>query len=140
MDELIMNALFDAPCDEFGKTLYSSVSRTQNRNLNGRDTVSLILGFDGQSVVARVIDQYGSIDRQRLMQHVSVNYKDKDYMVKVGQAGAGLGLSTVFNSGSSLIYQCDVGQQTQVTLISKVFQGYREFKNQFKYLSVRFNA
>lgn len=138
VDELIMNAMFDAPCDDFGKSIYSSTSRTQERNLNGKEKVQLTLAFDGFHVGVNVTDHFGSIDRQRLLNHVSANYKDRDYTVKQGQAGAGLGMASVYNSGASLIYHCDVRSKTETTLLYRAFASYREFKSQFKFFSAKF--
>jgi hypothetical protein len=140
IDELLMNALFDAPADEFGKPLYSSTLRTQERDLKGKEVVEMYVGFDGKDIVVRVVDHYGSVDRQRLVSHISKNYKNQGYTLKAGSAGAGLGMASVYRSGPSLIYQCAVKAQTQVTLLGRVYPSYAEFKTQFRFLSVRFDV
>lgn len=137
-DELLMNALFDAPVDEFGTPLYSATARTQAREIPANEQVELGIGFDGSRIVLKVTDQFGSIDRQRLLNHVSANYKETSYTIKPGQAGAGLGLATVYNTGASLVYRCEQKVQTQVILTCEVFASYKEFKSQFKFFSARF--
>ena len=138
VDELLMNAIFDAPCDEFGKSLYTSTTRNQSRPLNGKDEVTMSIGFDGFCVGVCVTDQFGNIDRNRLLNHVSSNYKNQDYTAKQGLAGAGLGVATINNSGGSLIYHCQSGQRTDVTLLHQVFASYLEFKNQFNFFAAKF--
>lgn len=138
VDELLMNALFDAPCDEFGKTLYSATARDQARNLKPEEMVTMSVGFDGFYVGISVADGFGSIDRSRLLNHVSTNYRDQDYQIRAGQAGAGLGISNIHNSGGSLIYHCEAQVKTEATLLYRAYPSYKEFKNQFKFFSAKF--
>ena len=140
VDELLMNAMFDAPSDDFGKQLYSSTARTQERELIDREKVQMSIGFDGFYVGVSVADQFGSIDRQRLLNLVSANYKESDYTVKTAQAGAGLGLATVYNCGATLIYNCELRQRTESTLLYRAYPTYREFKSQPKFFSARFHV
>ena len=138
VDELLMNALFDAPCDAFGKALYSSTSRNESRELKPNEQVKMSIGFDGFYVGISVADSYGSVDRNRLLNHVSMNYRDQDYKMRLGQAGAGLGIATVFNSGATLIYHCEAQVKTEATLLYRACSSYREFKGQFKFFSAKF--
>jgi hypothetical protein len=140
VDEVIMNAIFDAPTDDFGRALYTATERSQSRVLTGREVSLMKIGFDGHYVGVSVIDQWGSLDRARLLHHVSINYKDSDYTVKQGQAGAGLGLATIFQGGATLIYECTSRQQTKVTLIYRAYDNYRSFKNQFHFFQAKFHG
>lgn len=138
VDELLMNALFDAPSDEFGKPLYSATARSQNRELKEKEKVTMSLGFDGFNVGVSVTDQFGSIDRARLLNHITESYRKKHYNIRVGQAGAGLGIATIFSFGGSLIYHCESNSKTEATILYRVFPTFREFKSQFKFFSAKF--
>lgn len=138
VDELLMNALFDAPCDEFGRQLFDATDRSTKRELNDRERVTMTLGFDGHNVGISVADQFGSVDRNRLLQHVTESYKKKNYAIRHGQAGAGLGIATVFSSGGSLIYHCESNVKTEATLLYRAFSSFRAFKHQFKFFSAKF--
>lgn len=138
VDELLMNAIFDAPADEFGRPIYTSTVRSQSRQLLGQEEVSMKIGFDGFYVGISITDHFGLLDRGRLLNHVSMNYRDQEYTVKQGNAGAGLGLATVFKSGGSLIYHCENGVKTEATLLYRAFSNYRDFKNQFHFFSAKF--
>jgi hypothetical protein len=138
VDELLMNALFDAPSDDFGNPLYSSTARNQVRALGSREQVKMTIGFDGFYVGVSIADFFGSIDRTRLLNHVSMNYRERDYTIRRGQAGAGLGLAAVFNSGGSLIYHCETNEKTEVTLLYRAYDNFREFKAQFRFFSAKF--
>ena len=60
------------------------------------------VGFDGTRVGISVVDQFGSLDRGRLLAHVSKKYSDDAYKLKNIVAGAGIGLATIFSTGGSL--------------------------------------
>jgi hypothetical protein len=139
VDEILMNAIFDAPADEFGRAIYTATERNQSRELSLRERSVMKIGFDGFYVGVTVVDQWGSLDRSRLLNHVSINYKDSDYTVKQGQAGAGLGLATIFHGGATLIYECTLKKQTKVTLLYRAYDNYRAFKNQFHFFQAKFH-
>jgi hypothetical protein len=138
VDELLMNAIYDAPGDEFGRPLYSITSRDEDRQLSGRETVEMKIGFDGLYLGVSVSDHFGSLDRTRLLNHVSINYRDQEYKLRQGGAGAGLGLASILNTGGSLLYHCEDGRRTEAILVSKVFESYRDFRAQFRFFSARF--
>ena len=138
VDELLMNALFDAPVDEFGRALYSLTSRDADRVLSEEERVELRVGFDGYYLGLMVNDQFGTLDRNRLLNHVSINYRDKEYKPRQGGAGAGLGLGTILATGGSLSYHCEEGKRTTAVLTTRVTESYRDFKSQFRFFSARF--
>ncbi len=138
VDELLMNAIYDAPSDEFGKPIYSVTSRNEDRMLTGRESVEMKVGFDGNYLGVSVTDHFGSLDRTRLLNHVSINYRDQEYKVRQGGAGAGLGLSSILSTGGSLLYHCEDHKKTEAILITRVFESYRDFRAQFRLFSARF--
>jgi hypothetical protein len=138
VDELLMNAIFDAPTDDLGRLKYSSTERNQIRELKDREQVKMSIGFDGFYVGVSIADYFGSLDRPRLLNHVSMDYREKEYTLRRGLAGAGLGLAAVYNSGGSLIYHCESGKKTEATLLYRAYDNFREFKNQFHFFSAKF--
>jgi hypothetical protein len=137
-DELLMNALFDAPCDEFGRTLYSVTDRNEKRALEQNELITMSLGFDGVNLGLSVSDPFGSVDRNRLLGHLAESYRRKEYQLRTGQAGAGLGIATIFSTGGSLIYHVEPKIKTEATLLYRAYPNYRTFRQQFKFFSARF--
>lgn len=137
-DELLMNAMFDAPCDEFGRPLYTVTDRNDSRQLESNEVVSLTLGFDGVNFGLSVSDPFGSVDRNKLLNHLAESYRKKEYQLRTGQAGAGLGIATIFNTGGSLIYHVEPKVKTEATLLYRVYPNFRAFRQQFKFFSARF--
>ncbi|MGK5085978.1 hypothetical protein WDW86_00310 [Bdellovibrionota bacterium FG-2] len=134
VDELIMNAIFDAPVDEKGKMIYNSLPRSAEIQLEGTASVEMQLGFDGVYVGISVVDHFGSLDKARMLQYVSKSYTAEDYKVRMTSASAGIGLATVFQLGGSFIFNSQPKQRTAVTVLFQKTQNYREFKDQFRFL------
>ncbi|MFN7683861.1 MAG: hypothetical protein ACK5QT_00415 [Oligoflexia bacterium] len=138
VDEILMNAIFDAPVDQMGKSIYDSTSRATNFLLEGQRAVELHVGYDGQYVTLTAVDQYGSLDKNRLLAAISKIYTEQEYKVRSSVAGAGIGLASVFHSGGSFLFSSEQGSRTEVTVFFRRCESYREFKSQFRFLSTQF--
>lgn len=134
-DEILMNAIFDAPIDEAGKVVYLNTPRSANLDLTGRDVVELKIAYDGTTLGISVVDQYGSLDKKRLIGHIGKSYEQDAFKVKLSKAGAGLGLSNVFRNCGGLVFSCEIGMRTEVTLFYRKANSFKEFKEQPKFLS-----
>ncbi|MEK6580398.1 MAG: hypothetical protein AABZ55_14320 [Bdellovibrionota bacterium] len=138
VDELLMNAMFDAPVDNLGKPQFSLTSRATVIKLEGKSGVEMKIAYDGKYIGISVIDQFGSLDKAKLMSHISKIYRDEEYKVKSTAAGAGIGLATVFRSGGSFFFASEAQERTEVTVYFKRSENFREFKDQFRFLSTQF--
>jgi hypothetical protein len=138
VDELLMNAIFDAPVDNAGQPLYAKTARSTVIKLEARGLVEMQVGFDGQYVGITAIDHYGSLDKKKLLEHASKSYSDSNYKGKSNQAGAGLGIATVYQNGGSLFFASCAGDRTEVSIFFKRTNNFIEFKNQFRFFSTQF--
>lgn len=138
VDELLMNSMFDAPTDELGRPLYNSTARTASIKLEERHAVEMHVGYDGQYIAISAVDYFGSLDKNKLLAHISKVYSEEEYKVRTSVANAGLGLATVFRSGGSFFFVSEARVRTEVTVFFKRTASFREFKDQFKFLSTQF--
>jgi hypothetical protein len=138
VDELLMNAMFDAPVDNLGKPLLNSTSRNTNLKLDGKSAVEMHVGYDGHYIAVTAVDQFGSLDKNKLLNHISKIYTEEEYKVKSSVAGAGIGLATVFRSGGSFFFVSESRLRTEVTVFFRRTDNFREFKDQFRFLSTQF--
>jgi hypothetical protein len=138
VDELIMNAIYDAPVDQLGRHLYDVTARNTALDLQGRSAVELQVAFDGEYVMFTAVDLFGSLDKAKLLGAISKIYREQEYKVRTGVAGAGLGLATVFHSGGSFHFASETGSRTEVSVFFRKCQNFREFKSQFRFLSTQF--
>lgn len=138
VDELLMNAIFDAPIDELGRPLYKITSRSNSLKLEGPSAVELHVGFDGTYIGVSAVDLYGSLDKSTLLSHMSKLYRDEEYRVKASVASAGIGLATVSRTGASLYFASESRVRTEVTALYRKSDTFREFKDQFRFISTQF--
>jgi hypothetical protein len=138
VDEILMNAMFDAPIDTLGKTTLAQTPRSTVIALEGQSAVEMNVGFDGVYVAISAVDHFGSLDKAKLLKHISRLYSDEEYKIKTAVAGAGIGLATVFRSGGSCDCVSENRVRTEVTVFFKKTDNFREFKDQFRFISTQF--
>lgn len=133
-DEIVMNAIFTAPVDDFGNRIYQTTSRATDFELVNRQRVEVDVIYDGKNFGVSATDLYGSLDREKLIYHLSTHYKDQLYVVKTTTAGAGLGLANIYRAGGSLIFISDRNNRTDVFIQYEKFDTHRNFKEQFRFI------
>lgn len=138
IDELIMNSVFTAPTDDMGNRPLDLTPRDTDFELNEKNQVEVTVVFDAGQVGVSSSDLFGSLDKARLIQHLSNLYAEEKYQIRANTKSAGLGLSTTFKTGGSLVFVCEKGQKTEVAVIFEKQDNYREFKNQFRFLGTQF--
>ncbi|MFZ9595851.1 MAG: hypothetical protein ACO3A2_07205 [Bdellovibrionia bacterium] len=138
VDEVLMNAIFDAPVDALGKQIYATTPRSTSFALEGQSAVELHVAYDGELLTLSVVDFFGSLDKARLFSHIAKAYHQEEYKVKASQAGAGVGLGSVFRTGSSFLFISENQVKTEVVVFFRKFQSYRDFRNQFRFLASQF--
>lgn len=138
VDELLMNAMYDAPVDPMGKPLLASTSRATKIELEGKHSVEMHVAFDGEYVAITAVDLFGSLDKVKLLTHISKTYTQEEYKVRTSVAGAGIGLATVSRSGGSLFFVSENRVRTEVTVFFKRTDNFRDFKDQFRFISTQF--
>ncbi|MBI3535336.1 MAG: hypothetical protein HY072_07610 [Deltaproteobacteria bacterium] len=138
VDEILMNAMYDAPVDDLGKPTLSTTPRSAKIELQGKHQTEMAIGFDGKFVGISATDLFGSLDKAKLLSFVAKIYTDEEYKVKMATAGAGLGLATVFRSGGSLFFVSESRVKTEVTVFFMKTANFRDFKDQFRFLTTQF--
>lgn len=137
-DELLMNAIFDAPVDEMGTRISISASRTSPVRLQGRRRIELKAGFNATHVAVQVRDFFGSLERGHLFDKLAEVYGLNDYKINLRSAGAGLGLASVHRSGGSLIFDCLAGQVTSVTALFSRVESAQKLRDCFHFIRCEF--
>jgi hypothetical protein len=135
-DEVIMNAIFDAPVDGAGKHIYAQTPRSASFDLVDKNVVEIKTVFDGTILGVSVRDQHGSLDKKKLLsQHLGKSYESHQYEARTATAGAGLGLAHVYRNCGGMIFVAESGMATEVHLFFKKSDSFKDFKDQFRFLS-----
>lgn len=111
-DELITNALYNAPVDAQGRHRFSHLNRGVAVELGSSEVVEVTLGVDGKQLALRVTDPFGSLEPERLYASLARGVETAGVEDKPG--GAGLGLGWVFRTAAQLLVTIVAGRYTEI--------------------------
>jgi hypothetical protein len=83
-DEMLENALYGAPRDDAGRTLYR---KGVTREISARENIVFRFGFDGHTLALEVADSWGSLSPDLLMEHLARNQENPDCIDDTGGRG-----------------------------------------------------
>ena len=133
-DELLMNAMFNAPRDENGVPKYVDQNRSWIE-LEPNESVNFKYCCDGRYIALSITDQFGSLDRSVMLRYLN-RCLAAPVEIEVREAGAGLGLYIVFNSITQLAFNIHVGHATEVVALFYIRAGPRAFNESGKSLNI----
>jgi hypothetical protein len=117
IDEMLMNALYDAPVDDAGKPLFADVP-VRERVLMRADEKALVqYGCDGDRFAVSVRDAFGTLRKETILHYLDkCLHADKNGSDQIDRkaGGAGLGLYLICNSASEVSFHIFAGSATEV--------------------------
>jgi hypothetical protein len=118
-DELLMNALYDAPAAATGVSRRPKAGSMQpSAPLDQSGKTALVrYACDGKHFAVSVLDRYGLLDKRRILDSVLRARNEQGRPIAVGDGGAGLGLYFVLSSVTRFIVNIDPGSQTEVVCL-----------------------
>lgn len=125
-EELLMNALYDAPRDAASQEF---AGNAQDFAAPPPPTASLLYGADQLTFAVAVRDAFGSLKKEqffRYIQKVRRRHEGTD-IIDTKQGGAGLGLFKILFSSHALICNCAPDKQTEVIALINLQNPIRDF-------------
>jgi CheY-like chemotaxis protein len=113
-DELISNAVHNAPVDASGTHFRKDVARDIEIPLEGRDTVQLRWGCDARYLAIEVTDQHGSLDKNTILGSLTRND------IRESGGGAGMGIALCYRSCDHLVFNLSPGRRTEIIALIDV--------------------
>ena len=114
-EEILMNAIYDAPVDEKGAPAYNHISRTQKIELKKNQEAEFRFACDGMFAGISVSDQSGTLSLQILTDYLQRDHSADNVNAKaVGKGGAGRGLHMIVESSDLVIFNVQPGRRTEV--------------------------
>ncbi|HEX4453535.1 MAG TPA: PEGA domain-containing protein [Kofleriaceae bacterium] len=116
LDEMLMNALYDAPVDDQGTPIFSEIPIKTRISLRVEQKVVVQYACDGTQFCISVRDAFGTLERSTVLRYLhKCLHSDQQIDRKAG--GAGLGLYLMVNSATSVIFNVLPGIATEVACV-----------------------
>lgn len=119
-EELVLNAIYDAPRDASGRQLHAGVDRRTPIRLAESEQVKVRYGCDGRNFVVSVADRFGALDRGCIVRSLLKLLDPQSTRAAPGVGGAGLGLMLTYGAANQLIAHAVPGRFTEVTAVMHV--------------------
>ncbi len=120
-DEMLMNAIYDAPVDEAGKALFNHLDRKETVDLPDGRSARLRFATDGVLVAIAVEDGYGSLPAEVVLRYLERNYEATGTIEnEEGKGGAGRGLHQIVEQSDLVIFNIQKGKRTEAIALFNV--------------------
>ena len=113
-DELLSNAVHNAPVDADGRHYRKDLPRDQELELDAQHQIRLRWGCDARYIAIEVADRFGSLDRDTVLSALA----KKD--VREAGAGAGMGVALSYRSCDHLVFNLAPGKRTEIIALIDV--------------------
>ncbi|WP_428266943.1 hypothetical protein [Haliangium sp.] len=126
-DELLMNALYDAPAIRHGDSREARVAKSSETVLSAEETALLRFGSDGRYLAVSVQDNYGELHKEAILDNLSRARADRGRPITgAGTGGAGLGLYFILSAATRFIANIEPGKRTEVICLFDLCQSGRD--------------
>jgi hypothetical protein len=136
VDELLMNAIFDAPVVGANNRYRRQVRRDCDYAFLDREQIEVRTVHTDHFVGASVTDQFGSFQKDYIPLLLDKNSRRDHYRINPTDRGAGLGLSKSLQSGISLVFHCQPRKRTEVVVLANRAKSFRDALNGFRFFSI----
>lgn len=126
-EELLSNALYNAPVDENRAPRFEEVSRSRDVTLDEGEDVEFTLIRDGERVGISVCDPFGSLAANDVLDYLGSCCRDSTGQISWSNQGAGLGLYQSFQRLSHLVVNLDPGSRTEIIGLVSLHDRYADF-------------
>jgi hypothetical protein len=129
--ELIMNAMYDAPVDAFGRPKYAADRRAEVV-LAEHERPALRIATDGSRLALQIRDPFGRLERHHVVDGLARGLAGGE--IDRSNGGAGLGLMVCHNASTALFFDVVANRQTEVTALFELDVNLRELRTSAKSL------
>lgn len=127
VDELITNAVYNAPRTPDGKAKYAARSRREPVVLEPHEAGQLQVACDGNYIAIAQIDPFGALTQETVISYLNRCLVKGPDQISDASGGAGIGLYRIFQSLSKFIINIDPGKKTEVITLIDLRLSMRRF-------------
>ncbi len=120
LEELLMNAIYDAPQGPDGKSLYNHLPRTESVELSEHQHSTLRYATDGILFAVSVEDPFGGLKPDVLLKYLESCYSGQAGSLNRGKGGAGRGLHQIVENSDLVVFNLIPSQRTEIIALFRV--------------------
>jgi hypothetical protein len=130
-DELLMNALYDAPAIHRGSSRHARVEKRADTVRPAEEAALLRYASDGRYFAVSVEDHYGELQKEAILEHLSRARAERGrpLLSQSETGGAGLGIYFILSAATQFIANIDRGTRTEVICLFDLRQDGRKAMN-----------
>ncbi|MGK5092018.1 response regulator [Deltaproteobacteria bacterium TL4] len=121
-EELLMNAIYDAPTDASGKPIYNHLPRTVPVYLSPEEEGTFSYACDGVLLAISTVDPFGALDRGTILDYLQSCYEGKAGSLNEKKGGAGRGLFQMIETADLVVMNVKLKIETEVIVIFNIDQ------------------
>lgn len=125
-DEMIMNAVYDAPVGPEGRPKFAHLSRQVPVALALEEQCTLSFGSDGKTLALGIRDPFGALGVDTLKGYIAKGLRRGDDQIDQKAGGAGLGLYLQFDFMGSMVLNLAPGRVTEVVGLLDIRGSFRD--------------
>ena len=131
-DELVTNAIYNAPRTDDGEPKYARLSRREPVELADDEVGTLEFACDGDYIAVAQIDPFGALTQETVVSYLNRCLVKGPEQLSEASGGAGIGLYRVFQSLSKFVINVDPGHRTEVICLIDLRLTMKRFRQQAK--------
>ncbi len=116
-EELLMNAIYDAPTDAQGRALYNHLSRTVPVELPKQSYAKFRYACDGLLLAVSVEDPFGAFARETILEYLQSCYMGQAGSLNQEKGGAGRGIFQIIETADLVVFNVKPKIRTEVIAI-----------------------
>ena len=116
-EELLMNAIYDAPTDSEGNSIYNHLPRTTDINLEPDQFSTIRYASDGMFLAVSVEDPFGSLNGKIILNYLKSCYTGTAGNLNTNKGGAGRGLHQIIENSDLVVFNIHKNKKTEVIAI-----------------------
>ncbi len=113
-EEMMMNAVYDAPVDSSGRTLFNHLTRKHDIVLDTHQFSKLSYACDGDYLAISVRDPFGSLRSKTIVEYLKSCYEGRAGSLNQNKGGAGRGLHQIIEGSDFTIFNLKKSYKTEV--------------------------
>ena len=127
-EELLMNAIYDAPTDLSGRPLYNKLPRSTPVDLKPEEQGVFRMATDGTLLGISVEDPFGALTCKVILNYLDSCYGGREGELQKDKGGAGRGIHQIVENSDFVVFNVQPRRRTEVMAFFDVVPGQKEQK------------